>query len=102
MSPSTHQVNELLYQALETEIGGVRIYELAVQRAVNDDLKDEWARYLDQTRNHERILRDILEARNLDPDEDSPGREIVRHLGGSLAKAIEMTSSSAASPEAAQ
>ena len=35
------QVTELLYQALETEQGGVRIYENAVRCAQNDDLKKE-------------------------------------------------------------
>lgn len=36
------QVHELLYQALETEMGGIKIYESAVQCAVNPDLKKEW------------------------------------------------------------
>jgi hypothetical protein len=31
------QLEELLYQSLETERGGVRIYEKAVQCAQNDD-----------------------------------------------------------------
>ncbi len=47
------QLEELLYQSLETERGGVRIYEKAVQCAQNDDLKKEWGEYLEQTRNHE-------------------------------------------------
>src|SRR5262245_13971327 len=33
------QVTELLYQALETEMGGVKIYETALKCAVNPDLK---------------------------------------------------------------
>ena len=36
------QVNELLYQALETELGGVEIYTTAIQCAVNEELKEEW------------------------------------------------------------
>ena len=32
------QVNELLYQALETELGGVQIYTKALTCAVNPDL----------------------------------------------------------------
>ncbi len=35
------QVEELLYQALETEIGGVEIYQMAIRCAVNGDLKKE-------------------------------------------------------------
>ncbi len=33
------QIEELLYQALETEIGGLSIYETALACAVNEDLK---------------------------------------------------------------
>ena len=33
------QLNELLYQALETELGGVQIYQAAVRCAINDELK---------------------------------------------------------------
>ena len=31
------QVRELLYQALETELGGVQVYTTAVQCAENED-----------------------------------------------------------------
>ena len=54
------QLNELLHQALETERGGVQIYELAVQCAVNDDLRQEWQGYLDETRRHEQILLEVF------------------------------------------
>ena len=43
------QIAELLYQALETEKGGVEIYETAVSCAVNEDIKEEWEKYLEQT-----------------------------------------------------
>ena len=46
------QVTELLYQALETEKGGVEVYTTAVRCAVNEDLKEEWEKYLEQTANH--------------------------------------------------
>ena len=35
------QVTELLYQALETEIGGVQVYQTALRCAVNEDLHKE-------------------------------------------------------------
>src|SRR5262245_23012183 len=35
------QLKDLLYQALETEIGGVQIYNTALQCAVNEDLARE-------------------------------------------------------------
>jgi len=43
------QVNELLYQALETELGGVEIYTTALRCVVNAELKEEWEKYLEQT-----------------------------------------------------
>jgi len=102
MELTRSQVNELLYQALETEIGGVQVYTKAVQCAVNEDLKEEWTKYLEQTQNHERIVRNLFTVMELDPDADSPGRSVVRHIGESLVAAMEMASSSGGPPEAAQ
>jgi len=36
----SQQLEELLYQALETEQGGIQIYETAIRCAVNEDLRD--------------------------------------------------------------
>ena len=43
----TEQLKQLLYEALETEMGGVQVYETAIRCAVNEDLKEEWERYLE-------------------------------------------------------
>ena len=83
-------VSELLYQALETEKGGVQIYTTALRCAVNPDLKEEWQKYLEQTKNHVQILNDTLSSLGLALETETPGRKIVRHIGGSLVKAIEM------------
>ena len=83
-------VTELLYQALETEKGGVQIYTTALRCAVNPDLKEEWQKYLEQTKNHVQILNDTLSSLGLALETETPGRKIVRHIGGSLVKAIEM------------
>ena len=88
MAISKTQLRELLYQALETEIGGVAVYRTAVTCAVNPDLKQEWIKYLDETQNHERILRGVFETLGFDPDEEVPGRKVVRHIGQSLVEAI--------------
>jgi len=95
------QLSELLYQALETELGGVQIYEAAVRCAVNDELKEEWEKYLEQTRNHVQIMQDVFTKLDLDPEIETPGRRVVRHLGESLVQAIEMARSEG-EPEAAQ
>ena len=74
MPANASQMNELLYQALETEQGGIKVYEAAIECAVNDDLREEWTEYLEQTRQHERTLRETLRAVGLEPDADTPGR----------------------------
>ena len=84
------QVRELLYQALETEIGGVQIYTTAIRCAENDDLKEEWEEYLDQTKNHVTIVEDVLTKLELDPDEETPGRKVVRTIGEALVQSMEM------------
>jgi rubrerythrin len=86
----TEQVTELLYQALETEKGGVQIYETALKCVVNRDLKKEWDEYLEQTRNHEQILLDVMRKLGLDPETETPGRKVVRHIGESLVQAMGM------------
>jgi rubrerythrin len=83
------RLEELLYQALETERGGVRIYETAVRCARNEDLKKEFGEYLEQTRNHERIVLGVLGAFGLDPGTETPGRRIVRDKGAALVRAME-------------
>jgi rubrerythrin len=95
------QVHELLYQALETERGGINVYRTAIKCAQNDDLKKEWQKYLEQTENHERMLLEVFEELDLDPVAETPGRAIVRHLGESLVEAMEMARKNA-EPAAAQ
>jgi rubrerythrin len=95
------QVNELLYQALETEIGGVQIYENAVKCAVNEDLKKEWQKYLEETTNHVEIVKHIFEGLDLDPSTETPGRQIVREKAATLVKSMQ-AALSAGDPVAAQ
>jgi rubrerythrin len=92
---------DLLYQALETEKGGVQIYSTALRCAVNKDLKKEWNEYLEQTKTHVQVVTEILRALELDPDTETPGRKVVRYIGTSLVKAMEMALKSA-DPQAAQ
>ena len=84
------QLTELLLQALETERGGIQIYTIAIQAAQNEDLRNEWQEYLDQTMTHEEVLTQVFHALGLDTEADSPGRQIVAHQGQALVKAIQM------------
>ena len=84
------QMHELLYQALETERGGIKIYETALSCVQNKDLKREWDEYLEQTRTHEQELLKVFGKLELDPDTVTPGREVVAHIGEALVTAMEM------------
>lgn len=84
------QLHELLYQSLETERSGIRIYETALSCVLNEDLKTEWQEYLQQTHHHEQVLVDVFGELGLDPDTMNSGREVVAHIGDSLVKAILM------------
>lgn len=97
----TDQLNELIYQMLETEMGGVEVYRTAIRCATNEDLKKEWKKYLGQTENHVEVVRDLMSELGLDPEVETPGREVVRHIGKSLVKAMELALTSA-HPEGAQ
>lgn len=95
------QLNELLLQALEHEMGGEKLYEAAIRCAINDDLKEEWEKYLEETRHHIEVLTGVFESFGIDTNEQSPGRQIVKHTGGSLLAAIQHAEKEA-EPEAAQ
>jgi hypothetical protein len=95
------QLNELVYQMLETEMGGVEVYRTAIRCATNDDLKKEWKKYLGQTENHVEVVRELMSELGLDPSVETPGRRVVRHTGESLVKAMEMALTEG-EPEAAQ
>ena len=95
------QVQELLYQALETELGGVQIYQTALRCAQNDDLRKEWEEYHQQTTHHVELVKGAMEAFGLDANVDTPGRTVVRHIGQSLVRAMEMALAEG-TPEEAQ
>ncbi len=95
------QFKELLLQSLETEMGGVQVYQTALKCVVNKDLKKEWKEYLDQTKRHVEIMHELFEKFGLDPEQVTPGRKVVRHIGASLVTAIEMAIKSG-KPEAAE
>ena len=82
-------VKELMLQALEHEMGGTKVYQTALKCVVNEDLKEEWEEYLEQTQHHVEVLQGLFAKLGLDPETDTPGRRIVHHIGASLVKAME-------------
>ena len=96
------QVKELLYQMLETELGGVQVYTTALECVVNDDLEEEWTEYLEQTERHVEVLRELFSKLGLDPEAQTPGRQVVQHIGDSLVQAMQMALGGDGEPEAAE
>ena len=89
-SPIRMQVRELLLQALVHERGGTLVYTTALECVVNDDLREEWEKYLEQTARHVDILTGACAALGLDPNEMTPGCQIVQHNGKALVVAMKM------------
>jgi hypothetical protein len=84
------QLRELLLQSLVHERGGVLVYQRALECAVNADLRKEWSKYLEQTRNHVKVLSKACASLGIDPDEMTPACRIVQHTGKALVIAMEM------------
>jgi hypothetical protein len=99
-SPVAKQTEDLLYQALETELGGVEVYRMAILCARHEELREEWTRYLAQTERHVEIVRGLFEKLGLDPEAVTPGRLIVRDKARGLVSAMQKGLKNA--PQAAQ
>ena len=95
------QVNDLILQSLEHEMGGVKVYELASSCAINRDLKEVWGKYLEQTRTHVTILQQVCGAFEIDPDTATPSRDVVRGVGQALIAAMKKAKT-AGNPAAAE
>jgi hypothetical protein len=95
------QINELLLQALTHEEGGVLIYQTALKCVCNDDLREEWQKYLEETKTHVKVLTAACNELGIEISQPSAGCDIVEHLGNSLVQAMEMALKTAA-PDAAE
>ncbi len=95
------QLNELILQSLEHELGGVKIYQVALKCVLNSDLQKEWTQYLAETKTHVKVLEEVCATLKIDSKEETPGRAVVRHNGAALVQAMEMALAQGA-PEAAE
>ena len=97
----TKQVEELVLQSLEHEMGGVEVYTAALGCAVNKALKKEWQEYLEQTKTHVTALQTVCQSLDIEPTRETPGREVVRGLGRALVDAMKKAKA-AGDPAAAE
>lgn len=82
------QVRDFLLQALETEIGGVRIYRTALECVDDAVLRDQWCGYLEESETHVEILEHVCRRLGIDTRQETPGRAVVRDIGDSLERAM--------------
>ncbi len=95
------QLNDLLVQLWEHERQSVRVYETALQCVLNPSVRCEFKTFLEQTRQHERILGGVLACLKLDHEASSPTRDATRQLGVALVKVMQVALRDAG-PEAAE
>jgi hypothetical protein len=89
----TKQVEELVLQSLEHEMGGVKVYNAAIACVINAGLKAEWKKYLEETKTHVTALETVCAALGIDAARETPGRLVVRHVGGALVEAMKLAQS---------
>jgi hypothetical protein len=77
------------------------VYQTALECVRNKDLRNEWTKYSEQTQNHVEVLTSTCASLGLDPKEMTPGRQIVKHNGAALLKAMKMAFA-AGNPAAAE
>lgn len=99
-SPIDATLEDLLYQALETEQGGIKVYETAVSCAVNDDLREEWQKYLKETRHHQEVLLGVMKSFGLDSEKRPPSRDIVAGIGAALVASMDQAKATLSAEQA--
>jgi len=83
------QMEELLLEALETELCGAKVYETALKCVTNKDLLAEWGKYLAETRHHIEVVQRLFGELGYNPEFHSEGRKIVNYISTSLITAME-------------
>ena len=84
------QLEDLVLQMMETELGGEKIYRTALESAIHEDLHKEWEGYLQETLHHQQVVRGLCATLGLAPNQTTPTRAVVGHIGKALVQAIEL------------
>ncbi len=82
-------LRNLIYEAFETEKGGVIVYETALRCAANAELREEWEKYLEQTRRHVKVVQGMMQTLGFDPEDEVPGQKILRIKVEAMVEAME-------------
>jgi rubrerythrin len=96
----TSQLKELLLQSLAHERGGVKVYETALQCTQEEELKEQWQEYHQQTEKHVAILEQLCQDLKISSSERTPGVKVVESVGEALVHAMQQALHE--NPDAAQ
>lgn len=83
---NTHKLELLVLEALQTETGGLKVYDKALECVDHAELRAEWRKYRDQTERHREVLLEACAKLGIDPDRRAPGCDIVRATADSLVR----------------
>ena len=79
------QIEELLLEALETELCGAKVYETALKCVTNKDLLAEWGKYLEETKHHIQVVERLFGELGLGPATRIPGStDALGYPGGGV------------------
>ena len=81
-------LNDVVLRSLEHERTGIEVYKTALRCAVTSELREEWDQNLARTLRNERMLTEVCDVMDIDPDEETPDRRIVRQVGSFLVNAM--------------
>jgi hypothetical protein len=87
LQPST---DDLLLQALETEIGAVHLYTAVLGCAVDPSVKEAWRECLSVNRRRVATIEAVCRRCSIDCDARTPGCAIVKCIGEGLLDAVGM------------
>ena len=81
-------LNDVVLRSLEFERTGIEVYKTALRCAVTEELREEWDQNLARTLRNERMLTEVCDVMDIDPDEETPDRRMVRQVGSFLVNAM--------------
>jgi len=87
---NTHKLELLVLEALQTETGGVKVYDKALECVDNTELRAEWRKYRDQTERHREVLLEACTKLGINPNHRAPGCDIVRATADSLVRNMDV------------
>jgi len=77
-------LNDVVLRSLEHERTGIEVYKTALRCAMAHELREEWDQNLSRTLRNERMLAEVCDVMDIDPDEETADRRIVRQVGNFL------------------